>query len=66
MSSRRPIAEILYDSDASLRLITSELRNILARDYPTDPERILEAIRQADGDQQDSAPLGSPSPAFQG
>jgi hypothetical protein len=64
--SRRPMSEILYDSDASLRLIASELRHILTRDCPTDPERILEAIRQADGDSSDSAPLGSPSPAFQG
>jgi len=65
MSPRRPMSEILYDSDASLRLITTELRNILTRDYPTDPETILEAIRLADGDSMDSAPHGSPLPAFQ-
>jgi hypothetical protein len=64
--TRRPMAEILYDSDASLRLITSELRNILSRDCPTDPDLILEAIRQADGDPTDSEPLGLLSPAFQG
>ncbi len=64
--SRRALSEILYDSDASLRLITSELRNILARDYATDPERILEAIRLADGEELDSAPHGSPLPAFRG
>lgn len=66
MTARRPMAEILYDSDASLRLIASELRHILSRECPTDPERILEAIRQADGDSSDGAPLGSPSQAFQG
>ena len=66
MASRRPMSEILYDSDASLRLIASELRHILTRDCPTDPERILEAVRQADGDPSDSAPLGLPSQAFQG
>ena len=60
------MAEILYDSDASLRLITSELRNILARECPTDPEKILEAIRQADGNESDQTPLGSPAPALQG
>ena len=59
------MAEILYDSDASLRLIASELRNILARERPTDPDRILEAIRLGDGEPMDSASLGSPSPALQ-
>jgi hypothetical protein len=66
MTPHRPMAEILYDSDASLRLITSELRNILARDCPTDPERILEEIRQADGDPIDDGTVGSPSPVTQG
>ena len=66
MPGRRPMAEILYDSDASLRLISTELRNILARDVPTDPDRILEAIRQADGDSSDTELLGSHEPAFQG
>jgi len=66
MPTHRPMAEILYDSDASLRLITSELRNILSRECPSDPEWILEAIRQADGDPTDSAPLGSAGSAAQG
>lgn len=66
MTTRRPMSEILYDSDASLRLISSELRNILCREIPTDPERILEAIRQADGDSSGSEPLGSLSQATQG
>lgn len=65
MTSPRPLAEILYDSDASLRLIASELRNILTRETPTDPERILEAIRLADGEPAESTPFGSSSPALQ-
>ena len=66
MPTHRPMAEILYDSDASLRLITSELRNILSRECPSDPEWILEAIRQADGDPTESAPFGSATSAIQG
>ena len=35
------MSEILYDSDASLRLISNELRNILRREVPTDRSESL-------------------------